>query len=362
MAQLEMSSPGLAAIDNGMHLTAMLNARVAESPQGAFAEVKGADEVWVSVSLTEFRDRVRAVAKGLISSGMKLGDRVGIVGGTRIEWSIVDFAIFAAGGVSVPIYPSSSASQIAWIVGDAGVKIVAAETAEQRAIFAGLESAPVTYSLDAAGMDELTALGVAVSDADLDARTENAVLDDLASIIYTSGTTGRPKGAMLTHGNLVEHSANVELDPNFGPIVHGDTRLLLFLPLAHVFARFVMVLAVSSGAVIGFAPSHKTLAADMASFRPTWMPLVPRVLETIFNRADTSMSGVKKKLFRWSAEVARDASRAQETGGPGASLKVRYAIADKLVLSKIRHLLGGQLGYVLSGGARMLPERCHLVW
>jgi len=359
MAQLEMSSPGLAAIDNGMHLTAMLNARVAESPQGAFAEVKGADDVWVSVSLTEFRDRVRAVAKGLIASGMKLGDRVGIVGNTRIEWSIVDFAIFAAGGVSVPIYPSSSASQIAWIVDDAGVKIVAAESPDQRTIFAGLENAPVTYSLDAVGMDKLAALGVGLSDADLDARTENAVLDDLASIIYTSGTTGRPKGVMLTHGNFVKHSANAELDPNFGPIVQGDTRVLLFLPLAHVFARFMLVLAVSSGTVIGFAPSHKTLAADMESFRPTWMPLVPRVLETIFNRADTSVSGVKKKLFRWSAEVARDASRAQETGEQSASLKVRYAIADRLVLSKIRHLLGGQLSYVLSGGARMLPDVGH---
>ncbi|WP_430868731.1 AMP-dependent synthetase/ligase [Demequina aurantiaca] len=359
MTQFEMSSPGLAVVDNRMHLTAMLDARAASFPERVFAEVKGENDAWIPVLLTDFRDRVRAVAKGLVASGLKVGDRVGIVGDTRLEWSVMDFAIFAAGGVSVPIYPSSSASQVAWIVQDAGVKIVAAESPEQRAMFSALDAAPSTFSLDETGMDRLAALGSSVSDADLDARTENAVLDDLATIIYTSGTTGRPKGAMLTHRNIVEHSANVELDPDFGPFVQGDTRVLLFLPLAHVFARFAMILALSSGAVIGYAPSHKTLAADMASFKPTWMPLVPRVLETILNRADTSMTGMKKKIFRWSAGVARDASRAQETGGPGAALKLRYAIADKLVLAKIRHLLGGQLGFVLSGGARMLPEVGH---
>ncbi len=334
----------------------MLDERAASNPEHAFAEVKGASDDWTSVSLAEFRAQVRAVAKGLVASGMNVGDRVGVVGDTRIEWSVVDFAIFAAGGVSVPIYPSSSASQVAWIVEDAGVKIAVAESAEQRDTFAGLATAPTTFALDESGMVELSALGANVTDEDLDARTENAVLDDLATIIYTSGTTGRPKGAMLTHRNLVEHAANVELDPGFGAFVKGDTRVLLFLPLAHVFARFAMILALSAGSVIGYSPSHKTLAADMASFRPTWMPLVPRVLETILNRADTSMTGVKKRLFRWASEVAREASRAMETGGASTSLKIRYTLADKLVLGKIRHLLGGQLGYVLSGGARMLPD------
>lgn len=370
MPDFEMSSPSLAAIDEQLHLSAMLDARAAQCPEHAFAEVKDAEGAWSVVSLGEFRDQVRAVAKGLVASGMKVGDRVGIIGDTRIEWSVVDFAVFAAGGVSVPIYPSSSASQIAWIVDDAGVKIVVAETLEQRDILAGLLVAPVTFALDQEGMSELTALGGAVTDAQLDACTADVVLNDLASIIYTSGTTGRPKGAMLTHGNFVVHAANVELDPGFGAFVQGDptlfgpceqedVRVLLFLPLAHVFARFAMVLALSAGSVIGYSPSHKTLAADMASFKPTWMPLVPRVLETILNRADTSMDGTKKKIFRWAAEVARDASRAQETGGMSGSLKWKYALADKLVLAKIRRLLGGQLGYVLSGGARMLPEVGH---
>jgi long-chain acyl-CoA synthetase len=342
-----------------MHVTAMLADRVAAGPDRVFAEVKDGQGGWTPVTLGEFQSRVRAVAKGLVASGVQVGDRVGIVGETRIEWSIMDFAILAAGGVTVPIYPSSSASQFAWILSDAGIRVVAAEMAETRETLATLDGAPAVFGLDAAAMDELALLGQGVTDAELDARTADVTLKDLATIIYTSGTTGQPKGAMLTHGNLVEHSKNVELDPDFGGFVQGETRVLLFLPLAHVFARFAMLVALQGGAVIGYAPTHKTLAADLKSFHPTWIPLVPRVLETIYNRADTSMTGVRKTLFRWSAKVAREMSVAREKGSVGASVKFRHAIADRLVLGKIRELLGGQLAYVLSGGARLTPEIGH---
>ena len=359
MTRTVLSSPGLAVIPRGMHVAAMLAERVAADPLRAFAEVKDEHGAWSMVTLIEFNTSVRAVAKGLMASGVQRGDRVGIVGETRIEWSIMDFAILAAGAVTVPIYPSSSQSQFAWIIADAGIHLVAAERADARETLAALEGAPTLFGLDKAAMDELALLGQVISDAELDARTKDVTVDDLATIIYTSGTTGRPKGAMLTHGNLVEHSKNVELDPDFGGFVRGETRVLLFLPLAHVFARFAMLIALGSGAVIGYAPSHKTLAADLKSFRPTWMPLVPRVLETIYNRADTSITGVRKTLFRWSAKVAREMSAARETGGAGASLRIRYAVADRLVLGKIRHLLGGRLAYVLSGGARLTPEVGH---
>lgn len=359
MTRTVLSSPGLAVIPEGMHVTAMLAERVAVDPDRVFAETKDDQGAWSPVTLGEFSSRVRAVAKGLMASGVAAGDRVGIVGDTRIEWSIMDFAIFAAGAVTVPIYPSSSASQFAWILSDAGIRVVAAEKPETRETLATLDRAPAVFGLDEAAMDSLSQLGQDVTDAALDARTEDVTVKNLATIIYTSGTTGRPKGAMLTHGNLVEHSKNVELDPDFGGFVKGETRALLFLPLAHVFARFAMLVALQGGAVIGYAPSHKTLAADLKSFRPTWMPLVPRVLETIYNRADTSMHGVRKTLFRWSAEVARQMSIAREHGGAGASLKLRYAVADRLVLGKIRTLLGGQLAYVLSGGARLTPDVGH---
>jgi long-chain acyl-CoA synthetase len=359
MTQIVLSSPGLAVIPQGMHVTAMLADRVAVGPDRVFAEVKDGQGGWSPVTLGEFQSRVRAVAKGLVASGVQVGDRVGIVGETRIEWSIMDFAILAAGAVTVPIYPSSSPSQFAWILSDAGIRVVAAEMAQTRETLASLDGAPTLFGLDGAAMEELARLGRDITDAELDARTEGVTLKDLATIIYTSGTTGQPKGAMLTHGNLVEHSKNVELDPDFGGFVQGETRVLLFLPLAHVFARFAMLVALTGGAVIGYAPTHKTLAADLKSFHPTWMPLVPRVLETIYNRADTSMTGVRKMLFRWSAKVAREMSVAREHGGADASLKFRYAVADRLVLGKIRHLLGGQLAYVLSGGARLTPEIGH---
>lgn len=359
MTRTVLSSPGLAVIPERMHVAAMLADRVAVDPDRVFAEVKDNQGEWSPITVAEFSARVRGVAKGLMASGVGRGDRVGIVGDTRIEWSIVDFAILAAGAVTVPIYPSSSASQFDWILSDAGIRVIAAEKAENRETLAALDNAPRIFGLDAAAMDELALLGHDVPDAELDARTENLTLKDLATIIYTSGTTGRPKGAMLTHGNLVEHSKNVEHDPDFGGFVQGETRVLLFLPLAHVFARFAMLVALWGGAVIGYSPTHKTLASDLKSFRPTWIPLVPRVLETIYNRADTSMHGVRKTLFRWSAKVAREASIARESGGAGVSLKVRYAVADRLVLGKIRHLLGGRLAYVLSGGARLTPEVGH---
>ncbi|WP_062307981.1 AMP-dependent synthetase/ligase [Demequina subtropica] len=357
--QSSMASPALTSVDDHLHLTALLRARAAADASAPFAEVKDGSGAWAPVSLGEFEQRVRAVAKGLIASGVAAGDRVGVMGDTSLEWSVMDFAVLAAGGVTVPIYPSSSAHQCAWIIEDAGLAFVAAQSAEQQGMLSGLEHAPAVLALTPEGLDEVATTGTDVADEVLDARTADVVLGDLASIIYTSGTTGRPKGAMLTHGNLVSHVANIELDPDFGVFVQGQTRVLLFLPLAHVFARLAMVLALSSGAVIGYSPSHKTLAADLASFRPTWIPLVPRVLETIYNRADAAQTGIKKKIFRWSAWVARKVSMAEETGGHGIVLKAQYAIADALVLKKIRHLLGGQLGYVLAGGAKLTPQVGH---
>ncbi len=354
-----MTSSSLADVAESMNLTALLHSRAAAAPDAPFAEVKDSAGEWTVVTIGEFEQRVRAVAKGLISSGVAAGDRVGIMGDTSLEWSVMDFAVLAAGGVSVPIYPSSSAKQCEWIVQDADLKVVAAQTEEQRAMLTALPEKPTAVALAADGLDALAASGAELSEDDLDARTTDVVLKDLATIIYTSGTTGRPKGAMLTHGNFVVHCENIEKDPGFGAFVQGDTRVLLFLPLAHVFARLAMILALSSGAVIGYTPNHKTLAADLASFRPTWMPLVPRVLETIYNRADAAQTGVKKKIFRWSAWVARKVSMAEESGGHGIVLKAQYAVANALVLKKIRHLMGGQLGFVLAGGAKLTPQIGH---
>jgi len=353
----EVSSPTLVAPDEVTHLPAMLAARAHAAPDGVFAEVKDSDDTWREITLAEFHARVRAVAKGLMARGVGLGDRVGIMGETRYEWSVMDFAVLQAGAVSVPVYPSSSGAQVEWMVADAGVRLVAADTPERIQMVTQASAAAVV--LDASGLDELAAAGESIADADLDARTAQLAPEDLATIIYTSGTTGRPKGAMLSHGNFTEHVLNIERDPGFGGFIAGEGRLLLFLPLAHVFGRLAMVLALSAGAVIGYAPSHKTLAADLASFRPTFMVLVPRVLETVYNKADAAQSGLKKRIFRWSAKTAREYSQARQTGTPGVGLRLKRGIADRLVLAKIRAKLGGQLQYALSGGARLNEDVGH---
>ncbi|MFN3866969.1 MAG: AMP-dependent synthetase/ligase [Demequina sp.] len=349
---IELSTPTLVQRNEITHLSAMLAARAHAAPEAVFAEVKATDDTWRKITLAEYHSRVRAVAKGLIARGVNAGDRVGIMGDTRYEWSVMDFAVMAAGAVSVPVYPSSSATQVEWMVADAGINLVAVDTAERAELLAGASIAMVM--LDDAGLDGLAAAGESVSDADLAARTADVVGDDIATIIYTSGTTGRPKGAMLSHGNFVEQVLNIERDPGYGGFVKGDdARMLLFLPLAHVFGRIAMILALSAGTVIGYAPSHKTLAADLGTFRPTFLVLVPRVLETVYNRADAQQTGLKKRIFRWSAKVTRQYAQARQTGSLGLGLKMKFAVADKLVLSKLRAKLGGNLRYALAGGARL---------
>jgi len=353
-----LSSPALASVAHDLHLTALLRERVAAGADRAFAEYKDDAGSWLSMSVGDFAGGVRACAKGLVASGVRAGDRVGLMGSTRYEWSVMDFAIFAVGAVTVPIYPSSSAAQVAWMVEDAQISLMIVETPEQ-AELARASAAETTLVIDDGASANLAERGAGVSDADLDARTANVTLDDLATIIYTSGTTGQPKGVMLSHGNLVGLSKNIEADPDFGGFVAGETRLLLFLPLAHIFARIAMVLALSSGSVIGFAPTHKTLAADMKAFKPTWMTVVPRVLETVYNRADVGTHGVSKRIFRWAAEVSRRVSRAQETGGASFALRAQCVVADRLVLHKVREALGGNLDYVMCGGARLTPDAGH---
>jgi long-chain acyl-CoA synthetase len=347
MMWTEMSSPSLVTAEERCNLTQLLDLRAATAPDHTFAELKAEDGTWAPVSLKEFHAQVRAAAKGLISLGIAPGDRVGIMADTRFEWAVMDFAILAAGGVTVPIYPSSSSAQVAWILADAGVTYVATDAPERADAVLEASGRP----LDLARLGELG--GASVSDAELDGRTADVAPDDLATIIYTSGTTGRPKGAMLSHANFVDHVRNIERDEDFGGFVAGDARLLLFLPLAHVFGRLAMILAVSAGVVTAFAPSHKTLAADMASFRPTVITVVPRVLETIYNRADAAQHGVKKRIFRWAAAVAREYGATLPAGHAGVGLRARHSIADRLVLAKIRDLTGGQLRYALSGGARL---------
>lgn len=348
-----MVSPGATS-----HLSALLRSRSSASPHALFGEIKNGDS-WAPITLQDFQARVDAVAKGLIADGVGAGAAVGIMGSTRLEWTVADFAILAVGAITVPVYPTSSAEQLSYIIDNAGISHLVLENVEQRETVLETHPGLTVYVIDEGDLDALAALGASVSDTELLSRTAHVTGDDVATIIYTSGTTGRPKGALLTHGNLCIHSANVVADRDFGAFAYPGARTLLFLPLAHVYARYVLIVSLTSGTVVGFAPSHKTLAADMKSFRPTWIGVVPRVLETIYNKADARNRGLKRTLFRWAAHVARRVSLAQEKGGPGLALRMQFAISRALVYRKVYAAMGGQLEYAMCGGAPMSTRAGH---
>ncbi|MDJ0356963.1 AMP-dependent synthetase/ligase [Paenarthrobacter sp. PH39-S1] len=328
-----------------------------------FARLDG-EKNWVDIPATEFRDDVGALAKGLMASGIRLGDRVGIMARTRYEWSLVDFAIWFAGAVSVPIYETSSPSQVAWNLGDSGAVAVFAETANhenvvrQAATAEGLTALAHVWQLGAASLQELRTAGQSVSDTELEERRTARGLDDLATIIYTSGTTGRPKGCELTHGNFVELSDNAL--GVLSDVVPEGAQTIMFLPLAHVFARFISVLAVAAGAKVAHTPDIKHLLSDLQSFQPSFILAVPRVFEKIYNSAALKAeSEGKGKIFTKAAEVAIAYSRARQGGSVPVLLKAKHAIFDRLVYGKLRAAMGGQVKHAVSGGGPLGERLGH---
>ncbi len=355
----EFGLPALVSIADDYTVISLLRERAAEHPNRTYCEYKRKSGEWVPVTLAEFREQVLAVAKGIIASGVKQGDCVGLQASTRFEWALFDFAIMAAGAMTVPIYPSSSAQQIEWIVADAGLTLMIVETAKNRAVAETVTNVPQILMIDGddGAVQKLMAAGAATSDAELAERTVGQRLDDIASVVYTSGTTGNPKGVELTHRNLVEHALNNAAYPDLHEVTKPGNRLLLFLPLAHVLARHLEILALASGMTIGFAPSPATLPSDLKTFKPHWMIAVPRVLEAFYNTAEARAGGgVKQKLFNWAAEVSRAAASARQVGHVGPILAAKLALADRLVLHKIRDAMGGQMRFIVCGGARLSPK------
>ncbi|MFH5822445.1 AMP-dependent synthetase/ligase [Georgenia sp. AZ-5] len=363
----EASTPAVGRVTPEMSIPGILRDRVAREPEGTIFERQTAlGSGFVPVTTRVFADEVLAAAKGLLALGVQPGDRVAIMSQTSYEWSVLDFAAWSAGAVPVSIYETSSASQVEWIVSDSAVRVVFAETRAQAALaeqligkVPGLEHVLVIFE-DA--LTRLAALGADRPDEEVAARTAALGTDSLATIIYTSGTTGRPKGVELTHGNFISLVVNGSDDPNFSDVVRGgNKRTLLFMPLAHVFARFVEVLCVYSGAVMGHVPNAKNLVADLGAFKPTFLLAVPRVFEKVYNAADAKAgSGTKQRIFRWGAKVAIAYSRALDTpGGPSAALKAQHAVAAKLVYAKILAAMGGELDYAISGGGPLGERLGH---
>ncbi|MET9272805.1 AMP-dependent synthetase/ligase [Kribbella sp. NPDC003557] len=318
---------------------------------------------WTDVTAAEFARQVASVAKGLIAAGVKHGERVALLSPTRYEWTLVDYAIWSIGAVTVPIYETSSTSQIQWILTDSEAVVAVVENATHGAVVESARAeAPAlqeVWQIEAGAVDQLTALGQDVSDAEFDKRRSAVTPDDLATLIYTSGTTGRPKGCKISHANFLDElNPAVKILDNLFDTSGAST--LLFLPLAHVFARIIQVGCVMKRVKVGHSADVKNLVDDLGAFRPTFILSVPRVFEKVFNSASQKAhADGKGKIFDAAAETAIAYSQAQDKGGASFGLKAKHLLFDRLVFGKLRAVLGGQVQYAVSGGAPLGDRLGH---
>ena len=311
----------------------------------------------------DFVEDVKAVAKGLIASEVAPGDVVAILSRTRYEWALADWAIWWAGGVSVPIYESSSPSQIQWIASDSAAKFAIVESTRHKedmeSVRGELPALQRIGVLEDGILEDLRQRGAGISDEELESRRTARRLDDVATIIYTSGTTGRPKGAELTHANFVDttRSAVTLLGEKVLP---SGSRLLMFLPMAHVFARLITVLAAAWPVTTAFTPDTKNLLPDLAAFKPTFLLAVPRVFEKVYNGAEAkAIAGGKGRIFGAAAKTAIDYSTALADGKVPLTLSLKHKLFDRLVYGTLREAMGGQVKWAVSGGAPLGARLSH---
>jgi long-chain acyl-CoA synthetase len=355
--------PPLLVTDPAQNATDILLERVRLAPKHEIFARQRPDGDWYGVSTQEFYEEVVALAKGLIAAGITPGQAVAILSRTRYEWVLIDFAIWFAGAVSVPIYESSAPAQIEWILSDSDSVALFVENDEHIERFNSIRgSTPKlkqVWRIDSPDFGDLIRSGEKISDADLHAARSQAELQDLATIIYTSGTTGNPKGCELTHRGFVDHCRNAVAElPEFA---NDRQTSLLFLPMAHVFARFVSVICIHAGIKVGHLSDPKTVAPELAKFHPTFLLAVPRVFEKVYNAAELRAESTGKgKIFRAAAETAIAYSRALDAAsGPGLGLKLRYRLFDKLVFGKLRAAMGGRVEFAIAGGAPLGERLGH---
>ncbi len=362
----EYSVPALVQIADSACLADVVFGRAAEQPDKVILRKRDASGGWQDVTAAQFRDEVAALAKGLIAAGIGVGDRVALMSATRYEWTLTDYAIWAAGAVTVPIYETSSAEQVEWILGDSAAVAVIAETARHAELIGSvrdrLPGLDEIWRIE--GLAELATGGKGIGDAQLEQRRTARGGDDLATIVYTSGTTGRPKGCETTHRNLLSDVRNAvqgSLTEIF-EIDGGST--LLFMPLAHSFARIIQVGCLESGAVLGHWPEASRIAEGLPEFQPTFLLAVPRVFEKVYNSAQqqAAASGVKSKIFAAATDTAIAYSQAQAAGTAGrvaAGLRLRHQLFDRLVYARLRAAVGGKITHAVSGGAPLGERLGH---
>jgi len=353
-------SAGPVAPDHGS-AARLLGDRVRLTPDRPILAQRHGD-TWTTFTAAETLARVRGIAKGFVAAGLEPGAHVAILSRTRLEWTLVDFAVWTAGLVSVPVYETSSPDQVRWILSDSeSVAIVVEQEEHARrvaSIAPDLPSLGQHWTIDGGGLDDLTRLGEDVTDDELDARTANVHGHDDATIIYTSGSTGRPKGCVLRHDNF---TATVEGASEAMPEVVADgASTLLFIPLAHVFARFIAAMSVSAGVLVGHEPDTKDLMRAVSTFKPTFLLAVPRVFEKIYNSAEQKADlGGKGRIFRAAADTAVAHSEALAAGRVPFLLGLKFKLFDRLVYAKLRDALGGRVEYAVSGSAPLSPRLSH---
>jgi long-chain acyl-CoA synthetase len=320
-------------------------------------------DAWVGITTAEFLEQVQGVAKGMIAQGVQAGERVGVMSRTRFEWTLVDYGIWYAGCIGVPIYETSSAEQVQWILNDSGAVALFCERQANKAVFdeVAADAPAVTrvWVFDDKCIDALITEGANVSDEELESRRASLNPDSIATIIYTSGTTGRPKGCMLTHKNFMFEVDNV-VEGLMDVFRAENSSTLLFLPIAHVFGRTIQLGCVRAQVRMGYAPDVKELLPLLGSFQPTFVLSVPRVFEKIFNSSQQkAIAGGKGNIFDSASKVAIQYSEALDDGGAGLGLKLKHALFDRLVYGKIRAAMGGKIEWAVSGGAPLGSRLGH---
>ena len=360
---VQFDVPAIVPADPDANIADLLVERVKATPDLALFSVPQGDG-WRDITAADFQTAVVALAKGFIAAGVQPGDKVGFIARTTYEWTLVDFALFYAGAVMVPVYETSSPAQIQWILEDSGATGLIVESLDHFQRFdevrGDLPLVRDVWQLHLGAIDALTAQGASIEDAEVERRRQIAVGSDIATLIYTSGSTGRPKGCVLTHSNFVELSRNSYMSLNSVLSMPGASTVL-FITTAHVFARFISILNIHAGVRTGHQPDTKQLLQALGSFKPTFLLAVPRVFEKVYNSAEQKAeAGGKGKIFHAAAAAAIEHSRLLEEGRKiPFGLKIKFALFDKLVYSKLRAAMGGNIAYAISGSAPLGARLGH---
>lgn len=374
MTLQQVHTPAEFTIEPGETCLTALMDTAKKRPHGVMF-TRPANYEWVNVTGKEFIDEVFEVAQGLIALGVEQGDRIALISATRYEWSLLDYAIWAAGAASVPVYPSSSASQVRWIIEDSGAVLAITETREHSELVENLvlqddgepnlKGSPSqlrrVLEINSSAIDTLKFEGRSVGTDEVSVRIAATNTDDLASLVYTSGTTGRPKGCILTHRNWLSEARALTTNP-IGVFAVPGSHTLTFLPLAHVFSRAVSIAVAIRGASQNHWSDFSTISIEFARSRPNVILGVPRVFEKVRNSAASKAadSGIKSFLFEQSEKIAIEYSKALDTpDGPDRLLKIKHKLFDKLVYSTIRQGVGGNVRYCITGGSAMGHDLLH---